>query len=101
MLDPAVRQTATVGGMRPKDRKSPWMGLKIRLGAKMSMKGSCGGGVPLPHFFEGLAAEIVKDLPKPSTQRILSLEIFHPWKISFQREFAFTYTHLVASRLPL
>lgn len=52
------------------------------------------------HFFEGLTAGMVRDFPKTYTQSTLSPETFHPWEIPFQREFAFIYTHLAASRLP-
>ena len=57
-------------------------------------------GMTLPQFFEGLAEGMVRDSLETNIQPTLSLEIFHSWKIPFQRETAFTHTHLATSRLP-
>jgi len=58
------------------------------------------GDGALPHFFEGPAVGMVRDLPKTNTQSTLNLEILQPRKIPFQREFALTHTHPAASGLP-
>ena len=64
MLDPAGRQTATVGWGGTMRQGVPLDGVTNHIDAKVSTKGSWGRRVPLPHLFEGLAAGRVRDLPQ-------------------------------------